>query len=40
MVSEDERIMGVIDILVQIFGLEYKTISLYSGLEVQDIENL
>lgn len=39
MVSEDERIKGVIDVLVQIFGLEYKTISLYSGLEEQDIEN-
>ncbi|HVJ50673.1 HTH domain-containing protein [Desulfitobacterium sp.] len=39
MISEDERIKGVIDILVQIFGLEYETISLYSGLEKQDIEN-
>ncbi|WP_425806753.1 HTH domain-containing protein [Desulfitobacterium sp. Sab5] len=39
MVSEDERIKGVIDVLAQIFGLEYETISLYSGLEKQDIEN-
>ncbi|NLI92221.1 MAG: hypothetical protein GX434_08470 [Peptococcaceae bacterium] len=38
-VSEDERIKGVIDILVQLFGLGYETISLYSGLEEQDIEN-
>lgn len=38
-VSEDERIKGVIDVLAQIFGLEYETISLYSGLEKQDIEN-
>lgn len=39
MVSEDERIKGVIDVLVQIFGLKYETISLYAGLEKQDIEN-
>lgn len=39
MVSEDERIKGVIDVLVEIFGLNYETISLYAGLEKQDIEN-
>ncbi|WP_066638671.1 HTH domain-containing protein [Desulfolucanica intricata] len=39
MVSEDERIKGVIDVLVQLFGLKYETISLYAGLEKQDIEN-
>lgn len=39
MISEDERIKGVIDVLVQIFGLNHKTISLYAGLEEQDIDN-
>lgn len=39
MVNEDERIKGVIDVLIQIFGLKYETLSLYSGLEKQDIEN-
>lgn len=39
MVSEDERIKGVIDILTQIFEIDYKTISLYSGLKEQDIES-
>jgi len=40
MVSEDERIKGIIyDVLVQEFGLKYETISLYAGLEIQDIEN-
>ena len=39
MVSDDERIKGVIDVLVQIFGLTFETISLYAGLEKHDIEN-
>lgn len=39
MVSEDERIKSVIDVLIQIFGLNQKTISLYAGLEEQDIDN-
>lgn len=39
MITEDERIRGVIDVLVQIFGLKHETISLYAGLEKQDIEN-
>ena len=39
MIREDERIKGVIEVLVQIFGLEYETISLYAGLEKQDVEN-
>ncbi|SHH96802.1 HTH domain-containing protein [Desulfosporosinus lacus] len=38
-ISEDERIKGVIDLLIQIFGLELETISLYAGLEKQDIED-
>ena len=39
MIREDERIKGVIEVLVQIFGLEYETISLYAELEKQDVEN-
>ncbi|MBE0069959.1 MULTISPECIES: HTH domain-containing protein [Thermoanaerobacterium] len=38
-IDKDERIKGVIDVLVQIFDLKYETISLYAGLEKQDIEN-
>lgn len=38
-ISEDERIKSVIDLLIQIFGLELETISHYAGLEKQDIEN-
>ncbi|MHB1629548.1 MAG: HTH domain-containing protein [Bacilli bacterium] len=38
LVSDDERIKGVIDVLVQVFGLKYDTLSLYTGLDEQDIE--
>lgn len=38
-INEDERIKGVIDLLIQFFGLELETISLYAGLDKQDIEN-
>ncbi len=37
-INEDERVKGIIDVLVQAFGLKYETISLYSGLEKHDIE--
>lgn len=37
LISEDERIKGIIDVLVQIFGVTYETIALYSGLEERDI---
>ncbi|HEY8910529.1 MAG TPA: HTH domain-containing protein, partial [Desulfosporosinus sp.] len=37
-INEDERIKGVIDLLTKIFGLELETLSLYAGLEKQDIE--
>jgi len=37
-INEDERIKGVIELLTQIFGLELETLSLYAGLEKQDIE--
>ncbi|SDG58822.1 HTH domain-containing protein [Desulfosporosinus hippei] len=36
--NEDERIKSVIDLLIQIFGLEMEALSLYAGLEKQDIE--
>lgn len=38
LVSDDERIKGVIDVLVQVFGLTHDTISRYTGLAEQDIE--
>ena len=38
-ISEDERVKGVIEFLVLLFGLEYETIALYAGLNKQDIEN-
>ncbi|EHQ90810.1 HTH domain-containing protein [Desulfosporosinus youngiae] len=39
MISEDERIKSVINVLVQTFGLKYETISHYAGLKIHDIEN-
>ncbi len=37
LVNEDERIKGVIDVLMQIFGLTHETLSLYTGIEEQEI---
>ena len=37
LVSEDERIKGVIDVLVQVFGITFATLSLYTGIEEQEI---
>ena len=37
LVNEDERIKGVIDVLIQIFGLTHETLSLYTGIEEQEI---
>lgn len=38
LISEDERVKGVIDVLIEQFGLECETISLYAGLKRHDIE--
>ena len=37
LVNEDERIKGIIDVLMQIFGLTHETLSLYTGIEEQEI---
>ena len=37
LISEDERIRGILDVLVQDFGITYETLSLYSGLDEDDI---
>ena len=37
LVNEDERIKGVIDVLIQIFGITQETLSLYTGIEKQEI---
>lgn len=38
LVDDDERIKGVIDVLVQLFGVTYDTLSTITGLEQQEIE--
>ena len=37
LVNEDERIKGIIDVLIQIFGITQETLSLYTGIEKQEI---
>ena len=37
LVNEDERIKGIIDVLIQIFGITQETLSLYTGIEEQEI---
>lgn len=39
MISDDDRIKGVVDVLEQIFKVSYDTIALYTGLTIEDIEN-
>lgn len=36
-VSADDRIKGIIDVLVKTFGITYETLSLYAGIKEQDI---
>ncbi|BAH05648.1 hypothetical protein CKR_0597 [Clostridium kluyveri NBRC 12016] len=39
MINEDERIKGVIDVLVDDFKISYKTLAIYSKLELEDIQS-
>ena len=36
-VSEDDRVIGIIDVLIQIYGMTYEMIAGYTGLEMKDI---
>ena len=35
-ITEDERIRGVIDVLKQVFGIQYESIASYAGLKESD----
>lgn len=38
MIKEDDRVKGVIDVLVDEFEISYETLALYSGLELKDLQ--
>lgn len=38
-VNEDDRVKGVIDVLISEFEIKYETIAIYAKLEVEDVEN-
>lgn len=39
MVNEDDRVKGVIDVLISKFEISYETLSIYSGLELGDLQS-
>ncbi|EDT75995.1 HTH domain-containing protein [Clostridium butyricum] len=39
MVSEDDRVKGVIDVLISEFEISYETLAIYSGLELGDLQS-
>lgn len=38
-ISEDNRLNSIIDVLREIYKLQYQSISLYCNLDIEDIEN-
>lgn len=38
-INEDERVKGVIDVLIAEFEINYETLALYAGLVVEDVQN-
>lgn len=38
LIKEDDRVKGVIDVLVDEFEISYETLALYSGLELEDLQ--
>lgn len=38
MVNEDDRVKGVIDVLISEFEISYETLAIYSGLELGDLQ--
>ena len=39
MISEDDRVKGVIDVLIGEFEIKYETIAIYAKLELEDVQN-
>ncbi|WPC42759.1 HTH domain-containing protein [Clostridium sp. JS66] len=39
MISEDDRIKGVIDILIGEFEIKYETLAIYAKLKLEDVQN-
>ena len=39
MVNEDDRVKGVIDVLISEFEISYETLAIYSGLELGDLQS-
>ena len=39
MINEDNRIKGVIDVLISEFEIKYDTLAIYSKLELEDVQN-
>lgn len=39
MINEDDRIKGVIDILISEFEIKYETLAIYAKLELEDVQN-
>ena len=36
-VSEDDRVIGIIDVLIQIYGMTYEMIAGYTGIDANEI---
>ncbi|MBU3102053.1 hypothetical protein KPL44_22685 [Clostridium sp. DSM 17811] len=39
MINEDNRIKGVIDVLISEFEIKYETLAIYAKLELEDVQN-
>ncbi|APC42618.1 hypothetical protein KPL43_04125 [Clostridium estertheticum] len=39
MINEDDRIKGVIDVLISEFEIKYETLAIYAKLELEDVQN-
>jgi hypothetical protein len=39
LVNEDDRVKGVIDVLIGEFEISYETLAIYSGLELGDLQS-
>ncbi|WP_238916300.1 HTH domain-containing protein [Clostridium sp. YIM B02555] len=39
MINEDDRVKGVIDVLIGEFEISYETLAIYSGLELGDLQS-
>jgi len=39
MINEDDRVKGVIDVLIGEFGIKYETLAIYAGIGLEDVQS-